>query len=54
MIFQQLIPLCSRYRLEDNIEMNLKEIGWEDVDWIFLDTDQCWALVNTIMNLHFP
>jgi hypothetical protein len=28
--------------LEDNIEMNLKEIDWEDVDWIFLDIDSVW------------
>jgi hypothetical protein len=33
----------------DNIEMNLKEIQWEDVDWIFLDRDQCLAPVNTFM-----
>jgi hypothetical protein len=26
----------SRHRWEDNIEMNLREIGLEDVDWIHL------------------
>jgi hypothetical protein len=33
--------------------MNLREIGWSDVDWIYLaqDTVQQWALVNTAMNL---
>jgi hypothetical protein len=33
--------------------MDLKEIRREAVDWIHLaqDTVQCWALVNTIMNL---
>jgi hypothetical protein len=40
--------------LEDNTEMNLKDTVWEDVDWICLDRDQCWDLVNTIINLHFP
>jgi hypothetical protein len=33
--------------------MNLKEGGWEDVDWFHLaqDRDQWWALVNMRMNL---
>jgi hypothetical protein len=32
--------------------MNLREIGWEDVDWIHLDQDRdhWWALVNTVIN----
>jgi hypothetical protein len=36
--------------------MDLGEIGWEGVDWIHLnkDTDQWWALINTVMNLRFP
>jgi hypothetical protein len=25
-----------RHRLEDNIKMDLREIGWEVVDWIHL------------------
>jgi len=30
-------PLGSpRHRGEDNIKMDLREIGWEDVDWIHL------------------
>jgi hypothetical protein len=38
---------------EDNIRMNLREIGWESVDWIHLaqDRDQWWALMNMVMNL---
>jgi CRISPR/Cas system-associated protein Cas7 (RAMP superfamily) len=33
--------------------MNLREIGFEDVDWIHLaqDRDRLRALVNTLMNL---
>jgi len=41
-----------RRRWEDNIRMDLKEIGWEGVYWIHLaqDRDQWRALVNTVMN----
>jgi hypothetical protein len=37
----------------DNIEMNLREIGWGGMDWIVLAQDRnLWeALVNTVMNL---
>jgi len=45
-----------RHRWKDNIRMDLKEIGWEGVDWMHLvqDRDQWRALVNTIMNLRVP
>jgi hypothetical protein len=41
---------------EDNIKMDLKEIGFGDVDWIHLsrDKDRWRALVNTVMNLRVP
>jgi hypothetical protein len=44
-----------RCRWENNIKMNLKEIGWEDVHWVHLAQDRAqWhALVNTVMQLHF-
>jgi hypothetical protein len=40
----------------DNIKIDLREIGWDDMDWIDLaqDTDQWRALVNTVMNLRVP
>jgi hypothetical protein len=40
----------------DNIEMDLREIRWDGVDWIDLaqDMDQWRALVNTVMNLQVP
>jgi hypothetical protein len=43
-----------RCRWEDNIKMDLREIGFGDVDWIHVDWDRdMWrTLVNTVMNLH--
>jgi hypothetical protein len=42
-----------RSRWEDNISMDIWEIGFGDVDWIHwaLDRDRWRALVNTVMNL---
>jgi hypothetical protein len=42
-----------RRRWEDNIKMDLREIGFEDVDWA-QDRDRWRALVNTVMNLRVP
>jgi hypothetical protein len=40
-----------RRRWEDNIGMDLREVRFEDVDWIHLaqDRDKWRALVNTVM-----
>jgi hypothetical protein len=40
----------------DNIKMDLREIGWDGMDWTDLaqDRDQWRALVNTVMNLRVP
>jgi hypothetical protein len=45
-----------RRRWEDKIKMDLREIGFGDVDWIYLAQDRGgWrALVNTVMNLRVP
>jgi hypothetical protein len=45
-----------RRRWVDNIEMDLREIGWDGGDWIELaqDRDQWRALVNTVMNRPVP
>jgi hypothetical protein len=42
-----------RHRWVDNIKMDLRETGWDGMDWIDLtqDKDQWRALVNTVMNL---
>jgi hypothetical protein len=45
-----------RRRWEDSIKMDLREIGFGDVDWINLaqDRDKWRALVNTVINLRVP
>jgi hypothetical protein len=45
-----------RRRWEDNIKIDLREVGWEGIDWIDLaqDRDRCLALVNTVMNVRVP
>jgi len=45
-----------RIRWEDNIKMDLQEMGCCDMDWIELaqDRDRRRALVNAIMNLRVP
>jgi hypothetical protein len=45
-----------RRRWEDNIRMDLKEIGWGGMDWIYLAEvrDQWRAIVNTVRNLRVP
>jgi hypothetical protein len=45
-----------RRRWEDNIKMDLREVGWEGMDWINLaqDRDRWRALVNAVMNLRVP
>jgi predicted membrane protein len=42
-----------RRRWVGNIKMDLREIEWDDVDWIDMsqDRDQWRALVNTVLNL---
>jgi hypothetical protein len=45
-----------RSRWVGNIKIDLREIGWNGMDWIDLaqDRDQWRALVNTVMNLRVP
>jgi hypothetical protein len=45
-----------RRRWEDNIKMDLREIGFGDADLIHLaqDRDRWRALVNVVMNLQVP
>ena len=45
-----------RLRWEENIKMDLQEVGWEDMDWIDLaeDRERWRALLNAVMNLRVP
>jgi hypothetical protein len=45
-----------RCRWEDNIKMDLQEVGYEGMDLIDVaqDRDRRRALVNAVMNLRFP
>jgi hypothetical protein len=40
----------------DNIKMDLREIGWDGMDWIDLaqNSDRWRSLVNMEMNLRVP
>jgi len=45
-----------RRRWEDNIKMDLQEVGRGGMDWIELaeDRDRCRSLVSTVMKLWVP
>jgi hypothetical protein len=45
-----------RRRWVDNIKLDLREIGWDDMDCIDMaqDRDKSRAVVNTVMNLVVP
>jgi hypothetical protein len=48
--------LERRCRWVNNIKIDLRETGWDGMDWMDLvqDRDQWRALVNTVMNLRIP
>ena len=45
-----------RRRWEDNIKMDLQEVGCEDVDWIHVaqDMDRWREFVNELLHLRVP
>jgi hypothetical protein len=49
-------PGRPRRRWVDNIRMNLGEVRWGDVDWIYLaqDRNRWRVLVNSVLNLRVP
>jgi len=46
----------ARHRWEDNIEIDLQEVGCGGMDWIELSQDRysCWACVSVVMDLRVP
>jgi hypothetical protein len=50
------ILLLIQRRWEDNIKMDLQEVGWGGMDWIDMaqDRDRQRAVVNVVMNLRVP
>jgi hypothetical protein len=46
----------SRHRWEDYIRMDLREIGWEFMDWMHTaqDRDQWRDFVKRVMNFRVP
>jgi hypothetical protein len=45
-----------RRRWEDNIKMNLQEVGCEGMDWmdVAVDRDRWRAFVNAVMSFRVP
>jgi hypothetical protein len=45
-----------RRRWEDNIKMDLQEVGWGCMYWIYMsqDRDRWRAVVSAVMNLRVP
>jgi hypothetical protein len=45
-----------RHRCQDNIKMDLQQVGCGGMDWIDLahESDRWQALVNAVMNLRVP
>jgi len=46
----------TEYVQENDINVDLKEIGWEGMDWIDVAEDRGmrWASVNSVMNIRVP
>jgi hypothetical protein len=54
--FLRIVFLSCIVSYWDNIEMDLREAGWDGVNWIdrAQDSDQWRALVNMVLNLRVP
>jgi hypothetical protein len=55
-VYPQELLGRPRRRWEDNIKMDLREVGIDGANWIRLPQDRVhrWACVNTVMNLRVP
>ena len=45
-----------RRRWEDNIRMDVQDVEWEGMNWIYLtqDRDKWWAVVDAVTNIRVP
>jgi hypothetical protein len=45
-----------RHRWENNMKIDLQEVGWGGMDWIDVAQNRYrwWVLVNVIMNIRVP
>jgi hypothetical protein len=45
-----------RSRWDDNMQIDLQEVGWRGIDWIYLTQyiDRWQALLNAVMNFRVP
>jgi hypothetical protein len=45
----------TQAQMEGNIKMNLREMGWEGMEWVHLaqDRNRWRAFVNAVMDLPF-
>jgi len=55
-VYRVLVGKPEGRRWEDNIKMDLREVGCGCVNWMELaqDRDRWLALVSAVMNLRFP
>jgi len=57
-ILRELKTSLGRFKSkwEDNIKMDIKEIGWDSVDWLLLTRarDQCRSILKIWVNCWFP
>jgi hypothetical protein len=55
-LLKKMYQVLSLYIIQDEMKLDLRERGWNGVDWIDLaqDRDQWRAFVNTVMNLRVP
>ena len=55
-IHLHLAAVLNNEGWENDIKMDLQEVGWGDIDWIYLayDRNRWQALANAVINLQSP
>jgi len=51
-----LAPVLKNEGWENDIKMDLQDVGWGDRDWIYLayNRNSWWDVVNAVINLQSP